>query len=227
MGLEKVGEVRTFYARGRPLLIAKQCPGRPGPGGRSVTWNLPSFSLGSRKSPRRRSGRWRSRRAGRGRTPYPTHLERHTSNRSLIVTVPAIKSATVWTIFFSLRGSLPRNQWSLAMVIAVSVFSFVASLLLGGMDEGYGRSEWSPSWAFVGWSFAVLCIVTLLCAKRLLDCHRPVWLALPILGPGLLLGLVFALGIEPSWSILALMAGYLAALTLPGLIACAAYGADD
>ncbi len=142
--------------------------------------------------------------------------------------VPAVKSATVWTIFFSLRGSLPRNQWYLAVVIAVSVFSFVVSLLLGDKGEDYRRSDWSdPSWLFVGLCFAFLCIMTLLCAKRLLDCHRSLWLALPILGPGLLLILVFALGVRPSWSALALIASYLALFALPALIACAAYDADD
>ncbi|HEX2842297.1 hypothetical protein [Hyphomicrobium sp.] len=139
--------------------------------------------------------------------------------------VPAIGSATVSSVFFSLRGSLPREQWYLAMVIAVSAFGLVASLLLGGGDESYGRSEWSPTWPFVVWCLATLCIVTLLCAKRLLNCHRPVWLALPILGPGLLL--VFALGTGAPWSTFTLMASYLAALTLPGLIACAVYDADD
>ena len=106
-----------------------------------------------------------------------------------------MKQATVWSVFFSLRGSLPRDQWRLAMAAAGSVFVFVLSLLMGDSEPGYARAgPAGPSWLVVAWSLAALGVVTLLCAKRLIDCERPVWLALTVAGPGLLVILALAAG---------------------------------
>jgi uncharacterized membrane protein YhaH (DUF805 family) len=69
--------------------------------------------------------------------------------------------------------------------------------------------------------------VTLLCAKRLLDCERPLWLALTVAGPALFMILAFGTGIEHVWSVTTVLAAYSAVFALPALIACAVYDAED
>ncbi len=135
---------------------------------------------------------------------------------------PERTSPDVWSVFFSLRGDLPRSQWVLAMCVITALFCLIFSLAPAG------RGECSPSWLLVSWSFGLLYVATLICAKRLLNCRRPVWLALPLPALGLLLiSLLAGVGPPLPASILTLVAVYLAALTLPALLACAAYGADD
>ena len=139
-----------------------------------------------------------------------------------------LKQATVWSVFFSLRGSLPRDQWRLAMIAAGAVFLFVVSLLLGNSEPDYAASEPAgPSWLVVAWCLAVLCVVTLLCAKRLLDCQRPVWLALTVTGAGLLTISTLATATHHAWPTLAVMSAYFALFALPALIACALHDAED
>ena len=69
--------------------------------------------------------------------------------------------------------------------------------------------------------------ITLLSAKRLLDCRRPRWLALFIPLPGFIPVFALASGLQTSWSFLAPIATYLSSFALPALIACACYDGDD
>lgn len=139
-----------------------------------------------------------------------------------------MNSATVSSIFFSLRGSLPRQDWHLAMVISSAVFTCGLSLLLDGQDDPYAQSaQEGPSWLLLFWCLAFLGGITLLCAKRLLDCQRPMWLALTIPPPGVLFILALAWGMHTSWPLLTFMAAYLTLFALPALIACALYEWDD
>lgn len=142
--------------------------------------------------------------------------------------VRVARLATLRSVFFSLRGRLPRDQWRWAMVVAGSVFLCVVSLLKGNIDAGDQGSEWAgPSWLMFLWCVTVLCVVTLLCAKRLLDCERPVWLALTVAGPGLLLIPALAMGPHSMQPTLTVMAAYFALFALPALIACAVRGGKD
>ena len=115
-----------------------------------------------------------------------------------------------------------------AMAAAGSVFVFVLSLLMGDSEPGYARAgPAGPSWLVVAWSLAALGVVTLLCAKRLIDCERPVWLALTVAGPGLLVILALAAGGAHAWPTLAVVAAYFTVFSLPALIACALHDAED
>lgn len=138
------------------------------------------------------------------------------------------RQATLWSVFFSLRGSLPRDQWRWAMIAAVAAFAFVVSLLIGNGGADDAAPEWAgPSWPLFAWCFAPLGVVTLLCAKRLLDCRRPMWLALPVPGPGVFLVAALTVAVEYAWPTLAVIIAYSALFALPALIACAICEADD
>lgn len=161
-------------------------------------------------------------------TSAESRSEAQAADHGVVRSIPAMRSATVSEIFFSLRGTLPRPHWYLAMVASISVFTFGASLFAGSEEEVYPPStRMAPSWLLLCWCLAFLCVVTLLCAKRLLDCHRPLWLALTIPPPGVLLILAFASKMHASWSMLAVMTGYFALVALPAVLACALYDADD
>lgn len=140
-----------------------------------------------------------------------------------------MNSATVSTIFFSLRGTLSRPQWRLAMLAALSVWVFGLSVFGHGEGEVFApiTDEIRPSWPLLCWSLAFVSIGTLLCAKRLLDCRRPVWLALTIPPPGVALSLAIACNMHTSLSLLTVAAGYLAVFAAPAFLACALYDADD
>jgi len=138
-----------------------------------------------------------------------------------------MSSTTVSSIFFSLRGSLPRQHWCLAMVISIAVFTFGLSLLEGKNDPYRHSGHEAPSWLLVLWCVAFLTGLTVLCAKRLLDCRRPMWLALFIPPPGILVILTYAWGMHTSWPLTTFMAAYLTIFALPAFIACALYDWDD
>ena len=157
----------------------------------------------------------------------PDLLSAHTETKRKNVVFVARK-ATLWSVFFSLRGSLPRDQWRWAMIAAVAAFAFVVSLLIGNGGADHAAPEWAgPSWPLFAGCFAVLGIATLLCAKRLLDCRRPMWLALPVPGPGVFMIAALTVAAEHAWPTLAVITAYSALFALPGLIACAICEADD
>lgn len=138
-----------------------------------------------------------------------------------------MRSMTVFSIFFSLRGSLPKQQWRLAMLASVSIFTFVISAL-GSIEEASApRTGDGPSWLLLGFCLGHVAVVSLLCAKRLLHCRRPIWLALAIAPAGVLLSVAFASGTEALPDVLNLLTGYLALFAMPVFITCALYEADD
>jgi uncharacterized membrane protein YhaH (DUF805 family) len=110
------------------------------------------------------------------------------------------------------------------MVISVAVFTCGLSLLLQG--ESHPDRPAAPSWVLASWCLAFLGGVTLLSAKRLLDCRRPLWLALFIPLPSLPL-FAFASGMITSPSLLAVLVVYLLPFAMPAFIACAFYEWDD
>jgi len=134
-------------------------------------------------------------------------------------------TTTVSSIFFSLRGSLPRHQWYLAMVISVAIFTCGLSLLHAGENDP--NQPQAASWLLATWCLAFLGGITLLSAKRLLDCRRPRWLALFIPLPGIIPLFALTSGLQTSWSFLAAIAVYLSSFALPAIIACACYDGDD
>lgn len=135
---------------------------------------------------------------------------------------------SVWNIFFSLKGTLPRNQWRLAMIIAVAIFTLGLKLPYEDVetDDTIGTGT-RPSWLFILWCLSFLWIVSLLSAKRLLDCRRPVGLALAVVIPGLLIILALAAGVSPTEPITIIVFSYIALFMLPALVACARLDADD
>lgn len=138
-----------------------------------------------------------------------------------------MRSTTVFSIFFSLRGTLPRDQWRLAMLASLSVFTSVISVL-SSRDKTFAQQDAAgPSWLLLSLCLGYVAIVSLLCAKRLLNCRRPIWLALAIAPAGVLLSLTFATGTETLPDVLNLLTVYLALFAMPVFITCALYDADD
>lgn len=130
-------------------------------------------------------------------------------------------------IFFSLKGTLSRQQWSLAMIVATSVF-IAAISIAGDAYSGRATTELIPSWLLLLLSSIVfICVVSIICAKRLLNCHRPVWLALTVPFPNCLLALSSATDLSDSWPLLTVTALQLSVFSLPAVIACALYDAAD
>jgi uncharacterized membrane protein YhaH (DUF805 family) len=154
-------------------------------------------------------------------SPVQSEIERRNALR-------VVRHATLWSVFFSLRGGLSRNEWRWAMVVAGAVFSFVVSLLIGNGEADYATPRRSgSSWPLFALCFACLGVVTLLCAKRLVDCQRPVWLALAVPVPGLLMIAALAVAPQHVWPTLTIISAYAALFALPALIACALYETED
>jgi uncharacterized membrane protein YhaH (DUF805 family) len=130
-------------------------------------------------------------------------------------------TAAIWEMLFSLKGTVSRDQWLPAFSLVASMFGLGVSLLGERAEELEGEVG-GPSWLLVLWCAATLYCGTLLCAKRLLDCKRPAWLALTVALPGLLLIAGHVIGFWHSWPVLSMfLLGYLALFSLPALIACA------
>lgn len=121
---------------------------------------------------------------------------------------------------------MPRDQWHLAMTVAIAVFLLGVSLLHGPEEPGSAKRPAATAWMLAAWSLAFVGVVTLLCAKRLLDARRPLWLALPIPLAGIALIWLFALNAGQAPMPLKALAAYLALCTLPGLICCALYESE-
>lgn len=131
-------------------------------------------------------------------------------------------TTSVLDVFFSLKGTLPRGQWCLAMIIATAIFHLGVSLLLAA-----GASEdVQPMLVLALWALAFVLTVSLLVAKRLLDIDRPVWLALSITVPGTLMVLGFLSGFRLTDVNSVLLAGYLGMFMIPALVACLRYEDD-
>lgn len=138
-----------------------------------------------------------------------------------------MRSSKILSIFFSLRGTLPRDQWCLAMLASLSVFTFLISVFGSGERYRTHSEEIGPSWFLLCCCLGFVGIVSLICAKRLLNCRRPIWLALSVAPFGVLLSLVFASGMQILPELRNLLALYLALFALPVFITCALYDADD
>jgi uncharacterized membrane protein YhaH (DUF805 family) len=130
-------------------------------------------------------------------------------------------------VFFSLRGSLPRDAWRCAMILSASVFTLGVSLLCR-TDEG----AFAPPSGAIGrvvlaaWYLGYVTVLAILCAKRLLDIPRPLWLALPIPATGLLCGIAAAMHWHPWALAMALLAALVSTAAVPALLACAFYEPD-
>lgn len=109
------------------------------------------------------------------------------------------------------------------MVISIAVFTCGLSLLLEG-ESHPDRPD--ASWVLTSWCLGFLGGITLLSAKRLLDCRRPLWLALFIPLPSLPV-FAFASGMITSWSLLGVLVVYLLPFAIPAFIACAFYEWND
>lgn len=132
-------------------------------------------------------------------------------------------TTSVFDVFFSLKGTLPREQWCLAMITAVAVFHLGVSLLLAA-----GGHQDVPSIVLIAlWAFAFVFIVSLLVAKRLLDIDRTVWLALTITVPGIIMTIGFLSGFRLTDVNSVLLACYLGMFMVPALIACLRYESDN
>ncbi|MBR2536876.1 MAG: hypothetical protein IKE66_12470 [Hyphomicrobium sp.] len=113
------------------------------------------------------------------------------------------------------------------MLTSLSVFTFVISVF--GKDGRYlmHSEEIGPSWFLLFCCLGFVGIISLICAKRLLNCRRPIWLALAVAPFGLLLSLVFASGMQILPELRNMLALYLALFALPVFITCALYDAED
>lgn len=138
-----------------------------------------------------------------------------------------MRSETLTSIFFSLRGTLPRHHWHLAMLASAAIYTLGISVLAGGRHNSYADVPAEQNWALVWWSLLYILNATLLCAKRLLDCRRPIWLALTLPAPAVCLLLAYASETHTFWSTPTVAAVFLAPLMFPALAACALYDADD
>lgn len=138
-----------------------------------------------------------------------------------------MRSNKILSIFFSLRGTLPRDQWYLAMLTSLSVFTFLISVFGNGGRYRTLAEEIGPSWFLLCCCLGFVGVISLICAKRLLNCRRPIWLALAVAPFGVLLSLVFASGMEILPELRNMLALYLALFALPVFITCALYEAED
>lgn len=138
-----------------------------------------------------------------------------------------MRSETLTTIFFSLRGTLPRYHWQLAMLASAGIYALGLSVLASGRHDAYADVPAEQNWALVWWSIIYILNATLLCAKRLLNCRRPIWLALTLPAPAICLLLAYASQTHTVWSTPTVAAVFLAPMMLPALVACALYDADD
>lgn len=129
-------------------------------------------------------------------------------------------------VFFSLDGRLPRDQWRLAMTVAIAVFFLGVSLLHESEQPSSAKRPAGTAWMLAAWSLTFVCAATLLCAKRLLDARRRLWLALPIPVAGIALIWLFALNAGQAPMPLKALVAYLALCTLPALICCAFYESE-
>lgn len=142
--------------------------------------------------------------------------------------IRAVKSAGMWDVFFSLRGSLPRGVWYPAMIAAMAAFVVGILFYCRNAEGWFALPSTPPGWvAFFSWCLGFSIVVALLCAKRLLDIPRPAWLAIPLLLTGLLGALALAFQAHTVGTALAVMTLFHAIAALPALIACAIYDPDD
>ena len=137
-------------------------------------------------------------------------------------------SATVSDVFFSLKGTLTRRDWSLAMIAAASLFLSGASSIVGAGGNADDVSTRPVAMApLLLMLVAFLCIAALLSAKRLLHCERPVWLALAIPPPAILLAFAYDARAD-AWSpTLLALAAYFTLFAIPVVLACTRPDPDE
>lgn len=139
-----------------------------------------------------------------------------------------IGTSSSFEVFFSLRGSLSRDAWRWAMIASASIFLLGVSLLCGSEEASLAPPTTKAGrLLLVAWYFGQVTVVALLCAKRLLDIPRPLWLALPIPMAGLLGGIAAVVHWHPFGVPMALFAVLASTAALPALLACALYEPDD
>jgi uncharacterized membrane protein YhaH (DUF805 family) len=153
--------------------------------------------------------------------PLDAHHQKHGA-------IGVMTSATVSDVFFSLKGTLTRRDWSLAMLAAASLFLSGASSILGAgghADEASARPiAMTPVLLML---VAFLSIAALLSAKRLLHCKRPVWLALTIPPPAILLACAYDAPADAWNSALVALAAYFTLFAVPAVLACAHPDPDE
>lgn len=130
-------------------------------------------------------------------------------------------SATLSDVFFSLKGTLTRRDWGLAMIAAASLFFSGASFIVGAGAEVDAFDTRTVAIAPLQLLLIFfVCVAALLCAKRLLHCERPAWLALTIPPPAILLAFAYEAHIDAWNPALLALAFYFAVVSLPAVLGC-------
>ena len=126
-------------------------------------------------------------------------------------------------IFLIHGGTLGREAWAWAILAATATFLAGALSLvsLALNNASCLRLDMATAWIAVLAVFYWY-VITLLCSKRLADCDGPPWFPLAVAIPGFVLILGFSYDLFDELKELGpVVIGYLIALPLPPLVACA------